>query len=299
MDLSMQGKTILITGATGGIGMGTAEALAGMAARVFVTGRSRDSAEAAVARLKARTGNDRIAFLLADLSTQAGVRSLARQFTAVSDSLHVLVNNAGRAAQARQLTEDGVESDFAVNVVAPFLLTHLLVEPLANARGARVVSLTGGSHPRRIDLDNLQAERSFAGLVTYSHAKVAMMAVMYEYAHRLVLPGITINVCYPGQARTSMTGSVTRDMLPGAARLLWPLFKLATRPDDGSSAAKASRSSVYLASSPEVEGVTGKYFDRDSARVDWPAAVRDAAAREHLWNLVHELTATEEDASTA
>src|SRR6266508_3467183 len=187
MDLSLKGKTILVTGATGGIGMRTAEALAGMAARVFVTGRSRDSAEAAVARLQARTGNDRIAFLLADLSTQAGVRSLARQFTAVSDSLHVLVNNAGHAAQARQLTEDGVE---------PFLLTHLLVEPLANAQGARVVSLTGGSHPRRIDLDNLQAEQSFAGLVTYSHAKVAMMAVMYEYAHRLVLPGITINVCY-------------------------------------------------------------------------------------------------------
>jgi NAD(P)-dependent dehydrogenase (short-subunit alcohol dehydrogenase family) len=293
MDVGLRDKTVLITGATGGIGMGTAATLAGGGARVVVTGRNRDRAQAAVAQLKARTGNHRIEFLLADLSTQAGVRSLARQFTATSDRLHVLVNNAGHAAQTRQLTEDGVESDFAVNVIAPFLLTHLLSEPLAHARGARVVSLTGGSHPERLDLDNLQAERLFAGLTTYSHAKVAMMAVMYEYAHRLGLPGITVNVCYPGQARTSMTRSVTRDMLPGAMRLAWPQFKLATRPDDGSSAARASRSSVYLASSPEVEGVTGSYFDRTWTRVDWPVAIQDPAARAHLWNLVHELTATE------
>ncbi len=155
-----------------------------------------------------------------------------------------------------------------------------------------MVTLTGGSHPKQIDVDNLQAERSFVGLTTYSHAKVAMMAVMFEYAHRLAIPGITINVCYPGQARTTMTRSVTRDMAPAALRLFWPLFVLATRPDDGSSAEKASRSSVYLATSPDVEAMTGQYVNRHSKLVDWPDAVQDPATRIHIWNLVHDLTGT-------
>jgi len=290
--MDLQDKTMLITGATGGIGLSTAAAVAGRGARVLVTGRNRDTAQAAVAQLKARSGNDRIDFLLADLSTQAGVRSLVQQVTTRTDRLDVLVNNAGLAAPTRQLTADGIESDFAVNVVTPFLLTQQLLLPLGRSQRARVVTLTGGSHPKQIDVGNLQAERSFAGLTTYSHAKVAMMAVMYEYAHRLAIPGITVNVCYPGQARTTMTRSVTRDMAPAALRLFWPLFALATRPDDGSSAEKASRSSVYLATSPDVETMTGQYFDRHSKLVDWPKATQDPATRTYIWNVVHDLTST-------
>jgi len=116
-------------------------------------------------------------------------------------------------------------------------------------------------------MDNLQSEKSFDGLNTYSQTKLAMMALMYEFAQRE--KGVTINVCYPGQASTNMTRSVTPEMLPRAMRWMFPIFKLLVREDGGKSAAKAARSSVYLASSPEVEGVTGKYFDTNCKEAAW------------------------------
>jgi hypothetical protein len=119
---------------------------------------------------------------------------------------------------------------------------------------------------------------------------------MYEFAQRVQGTNVTINVCYPGQASTNMTQSVTPEMLPGFMRLMWPLFKLATRADGGQSAAKASRSSVFLASSAEVEGVNGKYFDTHSKMVDWPASVLDQATRQHLWAIAEQLTHIEYEA---
>ena len=286
----MRDKTVLVTGATDGIGKQTALALAKLGARVVVTGRNRVHGEAAVGEIRELSGSDSIGLLLADLSTLAGIRSLANQFHQQYGTLDVLINNAGLAAPERRLTEDGVEADLALNVVAPFLLTRMLMDRLTSGLSARVVSLAGGDHPARIELDNVQAERAFVGLKTYSHAKLMMMAVMYEYAQRIRETNVTVNVCYPGQASTSMTQSVTAEMLPGALRFAWPVFKLMTRPDGGRSAAKASRSSVYLASSSEVEGVTGKYFDTNCRAVAWPAPVLDAATREQLWAIVDGLS---------
>lgn len=282
----MHDKTILITGGTGGIGKQTALALAKMGAQVIVTGRSRDSAEAAIHELKDLSGNPQVDMLLADLATHAGVRSLAEQFQQKYPKLDVLINNAGRVESQRILTEDGIEVSFAVNVVAPFLLTQFLMNSLQASGAGRVITLTGGSVPGKIDLDNLQGERSYEGLTFYSQTKVTMMAVMYEYAQRVNGANVTINVCYPGTASTSMTQSVTPEMVPLGLRLIWPVFKLMLRPDNGKSAAKASRSSVYLASSAEVANVNGTYFDTNCKIIGWPQAVLDPAVRQAVWSAV-------------
>lgn len=284
----MKEKNILITGATSGIGFQTALALAKMGAQVIVTGRSQKTAEEAVANIKSASGNTRVDFLLANLSAQKNVRALAEQFKAQYERLDVLINNAGLAASQKELTEDGLESNFAMNVVSPFLLTNLLMDSLKKSPSPRVVTLMGGDVPAKLDMDNLQSEKSFDGLNTYSQTKLAMMVLMYEFAQRE--KGMTINVCYPGQASTNMTRSVTPEMLPRAMRWMFPIFKLLVRDDGGKSAAKAARSSVYLVSSPEVEGVTGKYFDTNCKEAAWSPAVMDGDMRKTLWEQVEQIT---------
>jgi NAD(P)-dependent dehydrogenase (short-subunit alcohol dehydrogenase family) len=286
----MQDKIILITGATGGIGYQTALALAKMGAQVIVAGRRRESGKEAVAELRQASGNPKINLLLADLSLQSDVHALAEAFRREYPHLDVLVNNAGLATPQRQITADNVEAMFAVNVIAPFLLTHLLMDSLKAAHSARVITMTGGNLPPTLDMDNLQAERSFNGLNSYSQTKVAMMAVMYEFSEKLKGSNVTVNVCYPGQASTAMTRGVTAEMLPGFMKLLFPLFKLVTRDDGGKSAEKASRSSVYLSWSPEVEGVSGKYFNTNSKLAEWPPAALETDIRARLWSLMERLT---------
>jgi NAD(P)-dependent dehydrogenase (short-subunit alcohol dehydrogenase family) len=283
----MQNKIVLITGATSGIGFQTALALAKIGAQIIVTGRSPKTAEDAVTKIKSASGNSRVNFLLADLIKQAEIRALVETFKQKYPRLDVLINNAGLAASQKELTTDGIESNFAVNVVGPFLLTHLLMDSLKASPSGRVVTLMGGNVPAKLDTDNLQAERSFDGLNSYSQSKLTMMVMMYEFAQRE--KGVTINVCYPGQASTNMTRSVTPEMLPGFMRFLFPIFKLVLREDGGKSAAKASRSSVYLASSPEVEGVSGKYFDTNSKAAEWSSAILDANLRTQLWSTVERL----------
>jgi len=277
----MQNKIILITGATSGIGFQTALALAKMGAQVIVTGRSKTSAEEAVTKIKSASGNPRVDFLLADLSAQKNVRALAEQFKARYERLDILINNAGLVEPECRLTEDGVEAIFSVNAVAPFLLTHLLMDSLKAAPAPRVITVTGGDVVP-IDLENLQGEKSFLSLNTYSHAKACMMALMYEFSLRE--KGVAINVCFPGGASTNMTASIKPEMAPTIMKLIWPIFKLMIRPDDGKSAAKAARSSIYLASSKEVEGVSGKYFDTNCKEAAWSPAVMDEKIRQTLWS---------------
>lgn len=244
----MKNKIVLVTGATGGIGYQTALALAKMGARVIVTGRNQKNAGEAAQSIKSASGNSRVDYLLADLSKQADIRSLVENFKQNFPRLDVLVNNAGLAAPKREITPDGLEANFAVNVIAPFLLSALLIDALKQSPAPRVIALMGGDVPAKLDVDNLQSERSFDGLKTYSQTKLAMMVLMYEFAQRAT--GVTVNVCYPGQASTKMTRDVTPEMFPRAARLIFPLFKFMTRDDGGKSAARAARSSIYLASSP-------------------------------------------------
>jgi NAD(P)-dependent dehydrogenase (short-subunit alcohol dehydrogenase family) len=286
----MRNKIVLITGATGGIGKQTALALARMGAQLIITGRNSANGNQAVEEIRQVSGNPNIELLLADVSKQADIKALAANFKAKYDHLDVLINNAGLAASDRQLTEDGIESNFAANVIAPFLLTDLLLDRLKASGSGRVINLMGGDVPANFETNNLQAERSFDGLRSYSQSKLAMMVMMVEFAQRTQGTKVTINTCYPGQASTNMTRSVTPEMLPFFMRWMFPLFRLMTRPDNGRSAAKASQSSVYLASSSAIEGITGKYFSSKCKETAMPKVVLDSAVRQNLWAVVHQLT---------
>lgn len=283
----MKDSIVLITGGTGGIGKQTAIALARQGANVIVTGRDQARGEAGVLDIQRASGNYEVELLLADLSTQAGVRSLAEQFKRRYPRLDVLINNAGLLSQERQITADGLEADFAVNVIAPFLLTHLLLDVLKASAPARIVNVSGGmSIWGKIDLDNLQAEKSFRGLETYSQTKTVMMALAYEFARRLEGSGVTFNVGFPGAASTAMTQALSPAALPPVMRLTWPVLKsMYMRDDGGKSAAKAAQSSVYLAVSPDVEGVSGRYYNTNCKLMDWPKDVLDDGLRLKLWEL--------------
>jgi NAD(P)-dependent dehydrogenase (short-subunit alcohol dehydrogenase family) len=282
----MVGKTVLVTGATAGIGKHTARALAMRGASVIITGRDVVRGQACVAELSAACGHDRVHLCCADMSQLAGVRDLAAQVRSRCSSLDVLINNAGVAASERRETPDGLELNVAVNVVAPHLLTSLLEPLLTAAPAGRVIAVTGGEHPRHLDLEDLQSLRTFEGLATYSRTKLLMMALMLERAQRALAAGVTCNVCYPGQASTTMTRSVTPGMLPRSMRWAFRLFTLLVREDGGASAARAARSSEFLAASPDVAGVTGAYFDRHCRRVSWPKPILDPVLRAQLWDAV-------------
>jgi NAD(P)-dependent dehydrogenase (short-subunit alcohol dehydrogenase family) len=282
----VKNKIVLITGATDGIGKQTAISLAKMGATLVVTGRNKQRGEAAIAEIKSISGNVNVELLLADISSQRGIVELVQQFVAKFDKLDVLINNAGSAANERKLNVDGVELNFATNVLAPYQLTTQLMDLLKKSDSPRVITLMGGDLPKVLDMNNLQAQKSFDGLSYYSQTKLTMMAMMYEYAERLKGQKITINVCYPGQASTNMTQNVTADMLPGMMKIIFPLFKFFVRPDGGKSAEKASRSSVYLASSNEVEGKTQLYFDKNVKLTKWPEVIQLKTTRDKIWQLV-------------
>lgn len=290
MSGNMNDKTILITGGTGGIGKQTAIGLAKLGAHIIVTGRDKRRGESSVKEIQGASGNKNVDLLLGDLSVQEEVRKLADEVKAKSSRLDVLINNAGLLESKRRETKDGVEADFAVNVVAPYLLTLELIPLLEAGTPSRVINLTGGIPVGKIDLQNLQAEKSFLGLMTYSHAKRIMEAMSLEMSERLGGSGISVIVAYPGSAGTAMTGAMTPDMVPLAIRLIWPIFKIVMRDDGGKSVAKASRSSVYAASSPELAGETGIYLDTNSKRKNWSADSLDESKRKEIWRTLEQIT---------
>ena len=286
----MDKKIILITGATGGIGKYTAISLARMGATVVITGRNKVSGENSVTEIREISRNPNVYLILADISSITGIAELVKQFKSKFDQLDVLINNAGSAASERILSTDGIEMNFAVNVLAPYLLTTQLMDLLKMSSTGRVITLMGGDIPKKLELNNLQAEKSFDGLNYYSQSKMAMMTMMYEYSQRLKGTSVTVNICYPGQASTKMTQSVTSDMMPGVLKILFPLFKFFIRPDGGKSAEKASRSSVYLSTSIDLENKTGVYVDKDMKIRGLPKVVADNENRKYIWDYIITLT---------
>jgi NAD(P)-dependent dehydrogenase (short-subunit alcohol dehydrogenase family) len=275
----MGGKVVLITGGTSGIGRAAATALAAMGAEVVVTGRNRGRGEAAVEEIRNTTGNERVSLMLADLSVQAEVRSLAERFREGHDRLDVLVNNAGLVQSKRTETPDGLEMTFAVNHLAPFLLTNLLLDLLKESAPSRIVTVS--SEARRgasIDFDDLQSERRYRGFPVYGMTKKANILFTYELAERLEGTGVVANCLHPGAVSTNF-GRNNR----GPMALLFRLFKPFMRsPDQGADTL------VYLASSPEAGALNGKYLtDR---RAVSPAEPRDEATQKRLWEASEELT---------
>lgn len=269
-------RTIVITGGTGGIGRQTAIALARQGHRVVVTGRDPKRGEEGIAAIERASGSEDVHLALGDLSVRSSVDALARELVERFSGIDVLINNAGLLTTERATTPDGVESDFAVNVVAPYALTHAVLPALP--RGARVINVTGGLPLGPLDTGNLFAERSFEGLRTYSHAKRAMEAMSLELARELSPRGVAVVVVYPGSASTAMSAGITPGSLPWWMFPLWPVFRLVMQRDDGGkSAARASRSSVWAATSPDVEG--GRAFDAGCKPMKLHASVIDAANR--------------------
>jgi NAD(P)-dependent dehydrogenase (short-subunit alcohol dehydrogenase family) len=266
----MKDKTILVTGATDGIGKQTALELAGMGARVLLHGRSRARAEATLSEIRSATASRSLDLFVADLASIQQVHQLAAAVSEKYDRLHVLINNAGLIMNERQLTEDGLETTFAVNHLAHFLLTHLLLDSLKRSAPARIVNVSSMTHQGvQVDFDNLQGERSYSGYGAYSLSKLANILFTYELAERLAGTGVTANALHPGVIGTKLL----RQGFGGAG---------------GGDLGAGAQTPLYLASSPEVEGVTGQYFIRRQA-VEPSALAYDRDLRRRFWEVSERL----------
>lgn len=252
---------VVITGGTGGIGQQGAIGIARSGARVLVTGRNRERGAEAVRAIVEASGSDQVELVVGDVSSIAGVDALAAAIAERTDRIDVLVNNAGYLGSTPGSSDDGIELHFAVNVLAPWRLTRALVPQLEAAVRARVVNVTGGDKPAAIDPDNLQAEQGFRGLNTYTHSKSVLEAMSVDLARELEPRGIGVNVVFPGRASTNMTRSMGASALPGLLKLMLPFFRLLFAEDGGKSAAKAARSTIWAATTSDIDGVGGRYYD--------------------------------------
>jgi NAD(P)-dependent dehydrogenase (short-subunit alcohol dehydrogenase family) len=269
----MNGKTCVVTGANAGIGKATALGLAKMGATVVMVCRSHERGEAALTEIRRESGNDSISLLIADLSSQASIRHLADNFLANYPTLHVLINNAGIIPRKRTVSADGFETQFAVNHLAYFLLSNLLFDRLKATAPARIVNVTSKVHDRAsIDFDDLQSERAYRPSSVYARTKLANVLFTYELARRLDGTRVTANCLHPGPVATKLL----RDYMPSAFRFLTNIV--------GVSPEKGAQTSLYLATSPEVEGVSGKYFINQKA-VQSPKASYDNATARRLWEV--------------
>jgi retinol dehydrogenase-12 len=288
---SMTGKVTVITGGNTGIGKETAIALVRGGGTVVITARDAPRGEAAVADIRARAAagpaSGTVDVLHLDLAHLASVRQFATELLDRYDRLDVLVNNAGLALSDRRVTDDGFETTFAVNHLGHFALTTQLLERLrANPSGARIVNVASHAHKMvrgGLDFDDLQSERNYAGFSVYGKSKLANLLFTRELSTRLADDRVTVNALHPGFVRTDFARhGDTRGLYALGTRLGAP-FAL--------SPAKGARTSIHLASSPEVEGVTGKYFYR-CRPVEPSSAARDDAAAARLWAVSEELVAT-------
>lgn len=279
---SMRGKVCMVTGATSGIGQVTAAALAMQGAHVIVVGRNRAKAQQVVGEIRRQTGNDAVWYLLADFSDLQQVRELAAAFSAQYSQLDVLVNNAGTYFNTRHPAPGGVEMTFHVNHLAHFLLTNLLLDTLTASAPARIVNVTSRAHEYdNMDFDDLGFERSYFGMKAYARSKLANLLFTYELARRLAGSGVTVNAVHPGGVATD----IWRTNFPvlGPA-IKWVMSLFALTPEEGADTL------IYLASSPDVEGVTGKYFVEREAIASSPLSYDEQVAA-RLWEVSEELTA--------
>lgn len=278
---TLAGKTILVTGATSGIGYFTARTLASMGATVALVGRDPARTKASVEQIRQETGSSSVSGLVADLSSMTEVRSLASAFLAQHEHLDVLVNNAGAIFTQRQTTVDGYERTFALNHLAPFLLTHLLLDQLKASAPARVVTVSSMAHGgQRINLDDVNnAKRPYAGLRVYGESKLANIMFTYTLARRMAETGVTANTLHPGVVATNFgknNGTVAKWVMT-----LMGAFEIS--PEQG------AQTSIYLASSPEVADMSGKYLIKSkpaqSSRESY-----DEAKQEGLWTISEQMT---------
>jgi retinol dehydrogenase-12 len=271
----MDGKVCMVTGATSGIGKVTARELLRKGAMLVMVGRSQERCDITAEQFRKDTGSELVDYLVADLSSQAEVRRLANDFLGRYDRLDVLVNNAGGFFMKRQESVDGIEMTFALNHLNYFLLTHLLLECVQASAPARIVNVSSNGHRgARINFDDLQGERSYSGWRAYAQSKLANVLHAYELSRRLDADRVTVNALHPGFVSTRLARNNGL-----VFQLVMPLMRIIARsPEEG------ARTSVYLATSPQVQGVTGKYFE-DSQVVPADPAADDEATAQRLWRV--------------
>lgn len=284
MTASMQGKTVLITGANSGIGKETAVALARAGATVVFTSRDPEKGEQAAADIRQRSGAD-VALMPLDLASFPSIRALADGFLQRYDELHVLINNAGLILTERTETEQGFESTFGVNHLGHFLLTQLLLDRVKASAPARIINVASNAHRFArggLDFDDLQLTNSYGGMQAYGRSKLANIYFTRELARRLEGTGVTVNAVHPGGVNTGFAHD--GDVKPPFS-WLWTIASPFLRSPE-----KGAQTSIFLASSPELDGVTGKYF-ADSKEKQPTSIAQDDEAASRLWTASEELIA--------
>ncbi len=280
MQNSMAGRVCMVTGANSGIGKATAMGLAEMGATVILVCRSKEKGEAALSEMREKSGNNSLDLMLADMSSMRSVRQLASEFRRKYDRLHVLVNNAGLFMFTRTTTGDRLETTFEVDYLSHFLLTGLLIDLLKASAPSRLVEVSSVAHYNgHIDFDDLQGEKGYGGWKAYSQAKLAQVLFTYELARRLKGTGVTANCLHPGAVATNIW---SRPL--GRAGFIMKLLRLFMMGPEG-----GAKTPIYLASSPDVEGVSGKYFTNKKEKESSKESNDEQVAR-RLWLVSEELT---------
>jgi NAD(P)-dependent dehydrogenase (short-subunit alcohol dehydrogenase family) len=275
----MRGKVCLVTGASSGLGKATASFLAKMGATVVMICRNRARGEAVQTEIKEASGNALVDLIIADLSDLSQVRRAASLFMQKYSQLHVLINNAGGLKSKWEVTPDGLEYSFVTNYLAPFLLTELLLDTLKASAPARIINVSSAGHAMgKIDFADLQGARGYSPSKSYAQSKLAQIYSTYELADRLEGTGVTVNALHPGSISSNFSNELT-----GIVGFIGRLNSLV-----GASAEKAAEATLYLATSPEVEGVNGKYFSKckeaPSSKLSY-----DMMVRKRLWQMSEEL----------
>ncbi len=279
MSLFLQGKTVLVTGATSGIGMITARELARKGARTIIISRNQQKCVTVAEQIKGQTGNQNVEYITADLSTKTGISQAAFEFKKRCSRLDVLVNNAGAIFMERQVSPEGIEMTLALNHLNYFYLTMLLLDVLKASAPARIVNVSSDAHRgQKIDFDDLQTEKNYSGFGAYGRSKMMNVLFTYELARKLEGSKVTVNALHPGFVATDFAKNNS-----GVVQMGMKVVGLFARKPE-----KGAETAIYLASSREVDGVSGGYFyDMQSIESD-PATYKKADA-EKLWNISLEM----------
>jgi NAD(P)-dependent dehydrogenase (short-subunit alcohol dehydrogenase family) len=292
-ESSLLGKTIVVTGATSGIGRVTAAALAKLGAVVYCVGRDSQRTQDTVAAIQKESANPQVYGLLADLASFRQIRNLADEIRQRTPCLDVLVNNAGALFLQRKLSQDGVELSFALNHLAYFLLTNLLLDLLKStapeAGEARIVNVSSAAHMgSKIHFDDLQFQHGYRGMRVYSQSKLTNVLFTYELARRLAGSGVTTNALHPGFVASRFATNNGLLVKIGMSLMRF----IAISPEEG------AQTSIYLASSPEVKGVTGKYFVKCQPKRSDPASYNEDTSR-RLWEVSAQMVGLEQPAAAS
>jgi len=280
MASTMVGKVVLVTGATSGMGKVTARALATYGATVVIHGRDEEKAKETVEEIKDETKNPAVYYLLADFEKLDDVRIMANEFRSRFHRLDVLINNAGAVFSKRQESLDAIELTLQVNYLSHFLLTNLLLDMLKASAPSRVVNVSSGVHERgHIDFEDLQMTRKYSGQKAYASSKLALVLFTYELARMLEGSGVTCNASNPGLAKTHL--GYDAGLLTSLSKRFVDIF--------GKSAEKSAETTIFIASSPELSKVSGKYFEEKEEAESSEMSYNTSAAKK-LWDISLRLT---------